>query len=139
MYKKILFAFDGSENSLRAAIHAVTMARMSKDSFVTIVHVVDGQTSKEDVLHYSSKEEIHIKRKQKLEKAEVVFRSHNVSYEVDLLHGEAAPTIVDYANSKPFDLVVVGSRGLNGLQEMVLGSVSHKVAKRVSAPVLIVK
>lgn len=35
--------------------------------------------------------------------------------------------------------VLVGSRGLNSVQEMVLGSVSHKIAKRVQCPVLIVK
>ncbi|EGR8654283.1 universal stress protein, partial [Listeria monocytogenes] len=33
----------------------------------------------------------------------------------------------------------IGSRGLNSLQEMVLGSVSHKVMKRVNCPALIVK
>ena len=38
-----------------------------------------------------------------------------------------------------FDLVIIGSRGLNSLQEMVLGSVSHKVVKRVKCPVHIVK
>ncbi|WP_370876089.1 universal stress protein [Evansella vedderi] len=38
-----------------------------------------------------------------------------------------------------FDLVVIGSRWLNKLREMVLGRVSHKVAKRVACPVMIVK
>jgi nucleotide-binding universal stress UspA family protein len=37
------------------------------------------------------------------------------------------------------DLMIIGSRGLNSLQEMVLGSVSYKVIKRVQCPVLIVK
>jgi len=40
---------------------------------------------------------------------------------------------------KDFNPQDVGSRGLNSLQEMVLGSVSHKIAKRVQCPVLIVK
>jgi nucleotide-binding universal stress UspA family protein len=47
--------------------------------------------------------------------------------------------IVDHANKKQVDLTIIGSRGLNGLQEMVLGSVSHKIAKRVKSPVMIVK
>ncbi|MEC0703363.1 universal stress protein, partial [Bacillus spizizenii] len=54
-------------------------------------------------------------------------------------HGEPGPTIVSYANENQFDMLIVGSRGLNSLQEMVLGSVSHKVAKRANCPVLIVK
>ena len=40
---------------------------------------------------------------------------------------------------RDIDLVIAGSRGLNTLQEMVLGSVSHKIAKRVKCPVMIIK
>lgn len=47
--------------------------------------------------------------------------------------------IVSFANRGNFDIVIIGSRGLNSFQEMVIGSVSHKVAKRANAPVLIVK
>lgn len=53
-----------------------------------------------------------------------------------MLYGEPGPSIVYYANKEQFDLVIIGSRGLNSLQEMVLGSVSHKVVKRVKCPVL---
>ncbi|MDU6961556.1 MAG: universal stress protein, partial [Staphylococcus sp.] len=42
-------------------------------------------------------------------------------------------------NSGEFQAIVLGTRGLNSLQEMVLGSVSHKVAKRSEIPVVIVK
>ena len=47
--------------------------------------------------------------------------------------------IVKYANEQKVDIVVIGSRGLNALQEMVLGSISHKVMKRVNCSALIVK
>src|SRR5699024_12612610 len=69
---------------------------------------------------------------------EIVSRS-GVSYETTVLNGEPRHMLVDYANRNEVDLVVIGSRGLNVLQEMVLGSVSHKVAKRANCPVLIVK
>lgn len=46
---------------------------------------------------------------------------------------------MEFANKGDFDVAIVGSRGLNTLQAMVLGSVSHKIVKRVKAPVLIVK
>lgn len=35
--------------------------------------------------------------------------------------------------------IILGTRGLNSFQKMVLGSVSHKVAKRSQIPVIIVK
>ncbi|GLB60968.1 universal stress protein [Cytobacillus sp. NCCP-133] len=139
MFKKIMLAYDGSENSLRAAEKAAFIAENTKGAEITIVYVIDGASSKEDVLHYSSKEIINEKRKERLKKVEDYFNEKGISFTHEILHGEAAPAIVDYANSNNFDLVTVGSRGLNGLQEMVLGSVSHKVAKRVKAPVIIVK
>ena len=38
-----------------------------------------------------------------------------------------------------FPLVIVGSRGLTPLQEIVLGSVSERVARLASCPVTIVR
>lgn len=52
---------------------------------------------------------------------------------------EPGACLIDYANKGSFDIVIIGSRGLNTLQEMVLGSVSHKVLKRVNCHVLVVK
>lgn len=49
------------------------------------------------------------------------------------------PCLIDYANKGSFDRVIIGSRGLNTLQEMVFGSVSHKVLNRVKCSVLVVK
>ena len=56
-----------------------------------------------------------------------------------LLKGAQGPEIMRYANEKEVDLVIIGSRGLNSLQEMVLGSLSHKAVKRVKCPTTIVK
>ncbi|MCI4252657.1 universal stress protein [Bacillus sp. CCB-MMP212] len=137
MYKKILLAVDGSEHSLRATQEVVKIASLINDCKVEIVFVVDSSKAKNEVLHAQGKEELDLSRRKRLLPIEEKLVSNGVSYEI--LHGEPGPTIVDYANREIFDLVVLGSRGLNALQEMVLGSVSHKVAKRVQCPVLIVK
>ncbi|MFC4324227.1 universal stress protein [Litchfieldia salsa] len=136
MFKKILLASDGSEHAIRAAEKAVYLISATTDSTIEIIYVIDASTSKADVLHSTNPE---LSRKQRLIKTEEIINQSKIEYKVTVLHGEAGPTIVDYANKNEFDLVVIGSRGLNTLQEMVLGSVSHKVAKRVECPVLIVK
>ncbi|WLD91634.1 universal stress protein [Alkalihalobacillus sp. AL-G] len=139
MFTKILLATDGSEHSLRAAEKAAGIAQSNSNSKVTILYVVDGDSSKSDVLSAGGKEAIEEKRKKKLHKAEEFFSLDDIAYESKILKGEPGPTIVKFANEKGYDLVVIGSRGLNSFQEMVLGSVSHKVAKRANCPVMIVK
>ncbi len=78
-------------------------------------------------------------RRKRLAPVEEKLEAADVSYYVTILRGEPGPTIVEHANQKQVDLTIIGSRGLNSLQEMMLGSVSHKIAKRVKCPVLIVK
>lgn len=139
MFKKILLAADGSLHSLRAAEKAIEIAKLNPHSFVDVVYVVDGKTSKEDVLHNWNQIDTETKRRKKMEMIEKKAQKDHVNYDVKIIRGEPGPTIVKFANDHQYDLVVIGSRGLNMMQEMVLGSVSHKVAKRVKCPVLIVK
>jgi nucleotide-binding universal stress UspA family protein len=140
MFSKILLASDGSEHAVRATEKAVHIAKANPHTKIEIVYVVDSSTSKTDVLHNTDMYSIEEERKNRIKETEnIVIEQHNIDYKITFLHGEPGPAIVQYANSKDFDLVVIGSRGLNTLQEMVLGSVSHKVAKRVKCPVLLVK
>lgn len=55
MFKKILIAADGSDHSIRAAAKAIQLAEQNPDSEITVVYAVDGQTSKEDILHHFDK------------------------------------------------------------------------------------
>ncbi|MGG0775470.1 universal stress protein [Bacillus rugosus] len=139
MYKNILLAADGSDHSIRSAEHAIRIAKLVPDSRVEIIYVKDFSKAKSEVLHTASSAELKMERRKKLEPILEKFEQAGVRYDVMMKHGEPGPTIVAYANEKQFDMLIVGSRGLNTLQEMVLGSVSHKVAKRVNCPVLIVK
>ncbi|PAV29650.1 universal stress protein [Virgibacillus profundi] len=138
MFRKILLAADGSEHSIRSTNYAIELAEKF-NGIVEAVYVVDGSTAKSDVLHAATKFEIELKRKEKIKVVKDLLEASGVEYKTNILHGEAGPTIVDYVNENDFDCVVIGSRGLNNLQTFILGSVSHKVAKRVDCPVLIVK
>ena len=56
-----------------------------------------------------------------------------------MVGGDPADTIIKRAKREKADLVVLGSRGLGALKELVLGSVSHKVVQHGKLPCLIVK
>ncbi|WML43207.1 universal stress protein [Neobacillus sp. PS3-40] len=139
MYKKILLASDGSEHSKRAAENAILIVKCSSNSKIVILYVVDPEKSKSDVLSNWNSFGIADIRRERIKEVESLIKKSGISYEVEFLHGEPGPVIVDYANKNHFDAVVIGSRGLNALQEFVLGSVSHKVAKHANCPVMIVK
>ena len=68
-----------------------------------------------------------------------ILEKAGVNAELTLLHGRPADEVIRYAEKNNADLVVVGSRGLNALQEFAIGSVSHKIIKHVKCPTLVVK
>ncbi|MCM3721481.1 universal stress protein [Solibacillus isronensis] len=139
MYQHILLAADGSQNSIRAAKEALKIAQINAETLVTIIFIIDMEKAKTDVLHSSSIESLYMERRRKLVPIEELFNGNQVHYKVEIIHGSPGPEIIKFANTQNVDLVVIGSRGLNSLQEMVLGSVSHKVMKRVQCPAMLVK
>jgi len=55
------------------------------------------------------------------------------------IEGTPGHMIVEFVKQNDADLVVMGSRGLSGLKELFLGSVSHYVVQKAPCPVFIVK
>lgn len=58
---------------------------------------------------------------------------------MDVIEGDPAATLIEAAETGGYDLIVLGRSGYGALKEMVLGSVSRKVADGSSKPVLIVQ
>jgi nucleotide-binding universal stress UspA family protein len=48
-------------------------------------------------------------------------------------------TIVIYAESENIDLIVMGSKGLSGIKNMLLGSVAQEAVSHSHCPVLVVR
>ena len=61
------------------------------------------------------------------------------NYVTDILTGDPAKVIVNYAKKKKPDLIIIGSRGLGGFKKLLLGSVSSKVVSHVSTSVLVIR
>jgi nucleotide-binding universal stress UspA family protein len=56
-----------------------------------------------------------------------------------VVSGDPASGIIRFAKSEGIDLIVMGSRGLTGIKEFLLGSVSHRVCHLADCTVTIVK
>jgi nucleotide-binding universal stress UspA family protein len=67
--------------------------------------------------------------------------ARRAGFEADPRGGVASPVweaIVTYAEIVDAPLIVLGARALNGVGELVKGSVSHKIAEHAGRPVLVV-
>jgi nucleotide-binding universal stress UspA family protein len=51
----------------------------------------------------------------------------------------AADSIVNFAESKKADLIVIGTKGRTGLKRLLLGSVASGVVTHASCPVLVTR
>lgn len=59
--------------------------------------------------------------------------------QVRLVGGDPVDTILEIANSEPFDLIVMGTHGRRGLSHLLLGSVAEKIVRQAPCPVLTVR
>ena len=136
--KQILVPLDGSANSFRGLDVAIHMARECHAT-ITGLYVAgivkpktnDPITPLEKILLDNAKK-IMSKAKLKAAQKGVLFFDR-VSY------GDEDKRIVDIAERKNFDLIVIGSRGRGSAKEIFLGSTSNYVLHKSKKPVLIVK
>lgn len=137
MYKHIVVAVDGSDNSMRAVEQAIELAKASGEPQVDVLSVIAIDVYSDMVYdpvkaHGDAQTEL-------VQPALDRFEQEGVKPQLVLLHGRPADEIVRYADKNDADLIVIGSRGLNALQEFAIGSVSHKVIKHSKCPTLVVK
>jgi len=64
--------------------------------------------------------------------------SSSIGVDVTVAVGEPVPVILECASRLPADLIVLGTHGATGFEHLVLGSVTEKVLRKATCPVLTV-
>lgn len=137
----ILVSHDFSERSLSAVAVAREWAR-ALGSEVHLVHVVEPVVYPEfyavdvmpdEVLHRIEERSVEAMKAAAAEQLE------GVSHSIEVVTGRAVDSILDVADPEEHDLVIMGTRGLSGLQHLLLGSVAEGVVRRSKIPVLTVR
>ena len=141
-YSRIVVAYDHSELSKKALKMAMDLAKQDQQIEVFVVMVMQP----EKAIPYAYGLGVVAQLESQLEKANTVrveieqeLKSLPNKTKALLLQGNPGLMIVDFVKQNDADLVVMGSRGLSGLKELFLGSVSHYVVQKAPCPVLIVK
>lgn len=145
MFTKILVPVDGSEGSW----HALECAMEMSDKFsseLVICNIV--QTFNDVSLLTIPLERISIPNNDEaleeignkvLNMAKEKLSNHAGKVEYVLEVGHPSERIIFLAKDRECDGIVIGSRGLSGIAEFFLGSVSSKVSQYANVPVVIVK
>lgn len=152
MIEKILVPIDGSEPSMKALDYALDLAEALAAEVVLlsvippvilpIIPEEEGITpivTPRQVDRYAQKlrEIFENVLNEGLKRARS--RKPNLKISTRLVEGHPGDNIVRIADDEEFDLIVMGSRGLSGLREFFLGSVTRRVADHCKCPILIIK
>lgn len=142
MYKKILVPLDGSEKANAAAEHAIELAA-KLGAEVTLYHVMPALSpygnSNLNGAYQQIHNEIQATGEETLQKAQDNFAKSGVKLDIKVIWGDPAEEICREARERGFDLIVMGSRGLGEIRGFIMGSVSNRVVRHASTPVLIVR
>jgi nucleotide-binding universal stress UspA family protein len=134
----ILLAVDDSLHSQTAVEAALSRTWPAKSNFnvVCVIESLDGEERANRLVAEAEESARHLVEKI-ADKIKKKFDDTSVQYEV--LHGNSSKMLIDTADKWQADLIVMGSRGRQGLTRLLLGSVSQKVLLEGKCSVLIVR
>lgn len=139
--KRIVVAVDGSEGANKAAQFAGRLAR-DTGAALTLVHVYDmPSVAAMGLRHVSEGELARIREGLSRGSFEAARKAigEGVSVDTVLEMGHPAEEICTVAARTGADLVVVGTRGMSEMKNLVLGSVSERVVRLAPVPVTVVR
>jgi nucleotide-binding universal stress UspA family protein len=139
MFKKILLAFDGSDHARKAAKIAGELAnKMQADLWVVIAY--DAFPSYLGVPNEQTAIDSRIdKANEEMEGAVREIGPISGKLTREILEGPATEAILNVADARGIELIVMGTRGHGRLEGLLIGSHSQKVVSHAQCPVLVVR
>ncbi|WP_256301804.1 universal stress protein [Haloarchaeobius salinus] len=138
MYDTILLPFDGSDSASEVLHHAGEIAHWA-DATIQLLYVADTTRDSVTVIEGQTVDVLEREGEDIVEEGAEILETLGVSYETDIVQGNPAPTIADYAERYDQDLIVMPTHGREGLSRFLAGSVSEKVVRLSPVPVLSVR
>ena len=149
---KILVAIDGSHASFDAAEYAIMLAKQHNSQLILlhVLHPVEYYSSLQffevqqqqdsTVLIEQAKKEANkwfddIKKKLGEDTLEKQIKIESII----IVSTTIVDSILDYAEDKGVDLIVIGTRGRSGIKKLLLGSTASGVVTYSHCPVTVVK
>lgn len=122
-----LLAFDGSQHAL-SAIDLLRDLHLSEESTVTILGVLIPRESSS-----------HARLQVAIDEARAMLIEKGYSASAEMTLGYPAETLIQSAQERQVDLIVIGAKGLRATLGILLGGVAQQVVEYASQPVLVVR
>lgn len=145
MFKKILFPTDFSDVS-KKALDYIKRLRDAGTKEVVVLHVIDERETESfsqhagrdfDVKEVEKKRDQYVKEQLKALKGEL--QESGLKVKVRTERGIPFTEILRVEEEEGVSVTVLGSHGKSLVKEMLLGSVSEKVVRKSSKPVLVIR
>lgn len=140
---KLLVPVDGSDNSLRAVRHAVALAKMAGDTSLHLVHIHEEPMLYGEIAVYVSPAKMKGLQRAHSEAilafAERLVRRSGLPYSKAVLTGPIPQTIALQARKLGCDAIVMGTKGMTAIANLLMGSTAMKVVHLSRLPVTLIK
>ena len=140
--QKLLIPIDGSQGALNAARYMIKRHKNGESLEILLLNVQTPIVSG-NVRLFVSQEMIHnyqdSESQKALHDAKALFDENGIAYKASVLVGHYASAIADFARDQSCDGIVMGTRGMGPLKNLVLGSVALQVIHLSDLPVTLVK
>jgi nucleotide-binding universal stress UspA family protein len=145
MFTSIVVGTDGSDTATQAVRQAVDMAKAlgATLELVSAYAPVSEQRLRAERLAVPEEVAWVINPRQEVEAsltgAAEIARQAGVAVNTHARQGDPSDAILDVAEEREADLVIVGNKGMTGAKRFLLGSVPNKVSHHAPCSVLIVR
>jgi nucleotide-binding universal stress UspA family protein len=145
MFRSIVVGTDGSDTASQAVRQAVDLAKAvgATVEIVSAYEPVPAQRLKEERRTAPEDLQWAINPREDvdatLEAAAAAARESGLEVNVYPRQGDPADAILDVAEEREADLIVVGNKGMTGAKRFLLGSVPNKISHHAPCSVLIIR
>lgn len=145
---KILMAIDNSGYKHKIIRSTIQLAK-ALNAEVIVIHILTKASmgTVGDLLGYyrgghieAYMEELRKQAEKLVDEARDIGTKEGISMDTAVLtHSSAADAIINYSKEHQIDLIVIGTRGMTGIEKFLVGSVANNVIGHASCSVLAIR
>jgi len=148
---KVLVPYDFSETANYALNFAVSLAKNYSEIEITLLHVIETPVSTgmstmggglDPIPDFENQVffmELIEKRKDQFQELEKKYKDSFVKLTTKISLGNVFKGITESIQEQNSDLIIMGSKGATGIEEVIVGSNTEKVVRTANCPVITIK